>query len=161
MEKALVERVRTEFAEYATRSVVAPTVAGSGMIFVNSGIAANNGLNGWTYSNELNSAKISNSQYLFSYYADQTTFKTEGPLSAYEFKDAFGNFTYTIVNPNASGVIANSIYVDTYAFTTKAQDVDNHDQYLLDSDKGDVWHYSVASMYELGMLYAATIMFLG
>ena len=165
-EKALVARVREEFASYATRSGNGIRVPGSGIIFINSGIASNDeklsvsagGPNDWIYASEVNAGKISNSQWLCSVLGAATNDPLDrGPLKGY----TFGIGRPSIVNPDQSNVIPYSIYIDTYHFLSKAAAYENGlEDYGNASDNADWAHYSVSSMLALGEFYASTLEFM-
>ena len=165
LEKALVNRVRNTFAAYATRATSALQVPGSGISFINAGIANNDnkqpatggtGPNDWIYSLEVNRGKISNSQWICSIIgASSDSALTEGPLEGY----VFGLNVPTIANPDQSGVIANSIYIDTSHLLSKktAHELDPSDplyeDYGNEGDNTDWAHYCASSMRALGELY--------
>ena len=165
-EKALVARVREEFASYATRSANGIRVPGSGIIFINSGIASNDeklsvsagGPNDWIYASEVNAGKISNSQWLCSVLGAETNDPLDrGPLKGY----TFGIGKPSIVNPDQSNVIPYSIYIDTYHFLSKAAAYENGlEDYGNESDNADWAHYSVSSMLALGEFYASCLQFM-
>jgi uncharacterized repeat protein (TIGR02543 family) len=165
-EKAFVARVREEFASYATRSANGIRVPGSGIIFINSGIASNDeklsvsagGPNDWIYASEVNAGKISNSQWLCSVLGAETNDPLDrGPLKGY----TFGVGKPSIVNPDQSNVIPYSIYIDTYHFLSKAAAYENGlEDYGNESDNKDRAHYSVSSMLALGEFYASCLKFM-
>lgn len=165
-EKALVSRVREEFAAYTTRSANGIRVPGSGIIFINSGIASNDeklpvsagGPNDWIYASEVNAGKISNSQWLCSVLGAETNDPLDrGPLKGY----TFGIGRPSIVNPDQSNVIPYSIYIDTYHFLSKAAAYANGlEDYGNASDNADWAHYSVSSMLALGEFYASCLQFM-
>ena len=172
LEEQLVKTVRDNFAAYATRATNALNVAGSGISFINAGIASNdqkqpatngNGPNDWIYAAEVNAGKISNSQWLCSLLGAATNDPvTEGPLKGY----TFGLNIPTIVNPNQSGVITNSIYIDTHHLLSKAAAHSLnpghalYEDYAADSDDVDWAHYSAGSMEALGQLYSSCLEYL-
>lgn len=176
LEENLVERVRTEFAAYATRPI--GSVAGSGITFINAGIAnndagkntANGGPNDWVYSSTVNAGKISNSQYITSIlgvnaYEKDGSSLAIGPCAGLTFgKD--GIATPSIVNPDLSGAIVNSLYIDTSHLLSKAQahalDPSDplYEDYAADSDDVDWAHYSADSMLKLGELYGSCLQFM-
>lgn len=165
-EKALVSRVREKFAAYATRSANGIRVPGSGIIFINSGIASNDGKlpvsaggpNDWIYASEVNAGKISNSQWLCSVLGAETNNPLDrGPLKGY----TFGVGKPSIVNPDQSNVIPYSIYIDTHHFLSKAAAYANGlEDYGNASDNADWAHYSVSSMLALGEFYASCLQFM-
>lgn len=172
LEEQLVKTVRDKFAAYATRATNALNIAGSGISFINAGIASNdqkqpatngNGPNDWIYAAEVNAGKISNSQWLCSLLGAATNDPvTEGPLKGY----TFGLNIPTIVNPNQSGVITNSIYIDTHHLLSKAAAHSLnpghalYEDYAADSDDVDWAHYSAGSMEALGQLYSSCLEYL-
>ena len=172
LEEQLVKTVRDNFAAYATRATNALNVAGSGISFINAGIASNdqkqpatngNGPNDWIYAAEVNAGKISNSQWLCSLLGAATNDPVaEGPLKGY----TFGLNIPTIVNPNQSGVITNSIYIDTHHLLSKAAAHSLnpghalYEDYAADSDDVDWAHYSAGSMEALGQLYSSCLEYL-
>jgi hypothetical protein len=171
-EELLINTVRETFAAYATRATNALNVAGSGISFINAGIATNDnrqpatngtGPNDWIYSTEVNAGKISNSQWLCSILGGNSNDAlTSGPLKGY----TFGINVPTIANPNQTGVVANSIYIDTCHLLSKAAahnlDPSNplYEDYGNVSDNTDWAHYSANSMKELGNLFGSCIQFL-
>ena len=173
LEETLVNRVREEFATYATRATNAVTVAGSGISFINAGIAdndeqksvANGGPNDWIYSKIVNKGKISNSQWLCSV-PGATAFEngggalTYGPLAGNVF-GLNGQVAPSITNPDQSGVIVNSIYIDTCHLLSKAQAyAQGLENYGNNSDNTDWAHYSAASMLSLGELFGSGLEFM-
>ena len=177
LEKNLVERVRNRLAPYAKRTV--GSIPGSGISFVNAGIADNDtdygmseylrgpagetGPNDWIYAEIVNAGKISNSQWLCSIVGAGTdSALTTGPLKGY----VFGVDKPTIQNPNKSGVIVNSIYIDTHHLLSKA--LANslkpgdawYENYGNAGDNTDWAHYSAASMDQLGSLFASCLHYL-
>ena len=170
-EKNLVSTVRNAFAAYATRPI--GSVAGSGISYINAGIAVNDtdnttaqgGPNDWVYAELVNAAKISNSQWFCSvpgYNAGLSgSALAYGPLAGNSFVG-----TPSIPNPNQSGVIVNSIYIDTCHLLSKATahslDPSNplYEDYGNDGDNTDWAHYSAGSMSELGSLFSSCMDFM-
>ena len=169
LEQNLVERVRNRFAAYATRKV--GSIPGSGISFVNAGIADNDtdygytdsfgpngekGPNNWIYAEIVNAGKISNSQWLCSIVGAGTDAAlTTGPLAGY----TFGKDKPTIPNPKQDGTIVNSIYIDTHHLLSKLNSTTEHPEYL-EGDKTDWAHYGADSMDELGSLFASCLHYL-
>ena len=166
-EENLVKQVREKFAAYTTRPV--GSVIGSGMTFINAGIADNytgkndaqGGPNDWIYSSTVNDAKISNSQFLCSapgiteYEATDGGALGTGPLAGNVFNQP------TISNPNSSGAIINSIYIDTHHLLSKyAAHQQGLEDYINDSDDKDKAHYCADSMYKLGEFFGSCFHFM-
>ena len=167
-EKILVERVRQAFSGYATRAASAASVPGSGISFINAGIAINDtdltyaqgGPNDWVYAETVNAAKVSNCQWVCSTVANQNNLVlSTGPLAGISFADINGQYVPTVANPNQSGVIVNSIYMDTHMFLSKLNASDEHSQYA-EGDRTDWAHYSAVSMIDLGGLFVSGMHYL-
>lgn len=168
-EEYMVKEVRKAFAAYATRHAGALNQPGSGITFVNGGIAINDtdltysqgGPNDWVWAETVNAGKISNSQWLCSLAGDNANFTpATGPLAGISFKEpTLGIFTPSVLNPNQSGVIVNSIYLDTHLLKSKLLSTTEHSQYI-PGDETDWAHYGAGSMIELGGLFASGMHFL-
>lgn len=168
-EELLVKAVRKAFAAYATRHASALNQPGSGISFINGGIAINDtdliysqgGPNDWVWAETVNAGKVSNSQWLCSLAGDNANFTpATGPLAGISFKEpTLGIFTPSVQNPDQSGVIVNSIYLDTHLLQSKLLSTTEHSQYL-PGDETDWAHYGAGSMIELGGLFASGMHFL-
>ncbi len=163
-EQALVSKVRTELAAYATRSSLAPSVAGSGIAYVNAGIAPNGradgtnattgkyvaegGPNDWIYATYVNLAKYSNCQlwYLPTVTVEGSVFTPGIPVGLYD--------------NNPGHTIKNSIYIDTAALSSKAVATGEHSEYTIESDKSDWAHYNANSMNKLGHWFGASTLYM-
>ena len=169
LEKELVTLVRNSFAKYATRSTEYPGVPGSGISFINAGIAVNDtdlkfdegGPNNWVYAEIVNAGKVSNSEYFcYGLIPDASQplpnpySPIQGPLTGINF-NVNGTYSPTCQNPNQSGVIKNSIYLDTSYLTTKYYADDEKATYPIPGDDIDWAHYGVTSMLALGGLFAS------
>ena len=173
-ERHLVTRVRTAFAAYATRHKDAATVPGSGIAFIDAGIAYyKNGINGWTYAEAVNNGKISNAYWWCSPVAvDENTIPVSGPFKykGYPFLTDLWDemqgtyvqtYTPTIKNQESNNMIANSIYIDTHHLLSKLEASDEEKaQYIYDTDKTDGAHYATSSMLALGELYFSCLHYL-
>lgn len=169
LEKILVSRVRDTFAAYATRPV--GNVAGSGISFINAGIAGNDtgknaaqgGPNDWIYAAGVNAGKVSNSQYWCSLpaMAAPNFTPTAGPLAGIQFQAN----APSLMNP-AGGNIVNSIFIDTSHLLSKAAAHSLDPSHALYEDYGNVgdntdWaHYSAGSMEALGQLYGSCLQYM-
>ena len=164
-EQNLVTRVRSAFAAYATRHRNATNVPGSGIIFIDAGIAYyKNGVNGWTFAEQVNAGKISNAHWWCSPVAvDENTKPVSGPFKDYIFLTNMWNpntgeweptYTPTIENQINDNTIVNSIYIDTHHLLSKLEASDEEKAtYIYDTDKTDGAHYATSSMLTLGELY--------
>ena len=172
-EKNLVNRVRETFGAYATRAATASSTIGSGISFVNAGIAINDtdyttaegGPNDWIYAEIVNAGKVSNSQWVCSTQAENEDFKpANGPLTHVTFKttDEAGvdHYAPTVKNPDESKAIVNSIFMDTHHLLSKANSIDEHAQYSVEGDKTDWAHYGAEAMEILGGFFASGMHFL-
>lgn len=169
LEKILVSRVRDTFAAYATRPV--GNVAGSGISFIDAGIADNanklgvaqGGPNDWIYATDVNEGKVSNSQYWCSLpaMAAPNFTPTSGPLAGVQFQAN----APSLMNP-AGGNIVNSIFIDTSHLLSKAAAHSLDSNHALYEDYGNVsdntdWaHYSAGSMEALGQLYGSCLQYM-
>lgn len=130
-EQTLVSMVRNKFAKYATRMNNEP---GSGITFIDMQIATTNHGPHWTYAQTVNQAKYNNCSNWVSGYYGQAGSLTPGA--------GWGT--------NASGAIANALYVETVGYAYKWQATDEHAEYTVAGDAGDTDHYSAASMRSIG-----------
>ena len=168
-EEYMVKEVRKAFSAYAIRHANALNQPGSGISFVSGGIAINDtdltyaqgGPNDWVYAEIVNAGKVSNSQWLCSLAGDNANFTPmTGPLAGISFKEpTLGIFTPSVLNPDQSGVIANSIYLDTHLLQSKLLSTTEHSQYI-PGDETDWAHYGAGSMIELGGLFASGMHFM-
>ena len=121
-EQKLMTLVRNEFAAYAKRNSTALSTPGSGIVFVDAGIA-DSGV--WPYHATVNTAKKENCAWIYD--------------------PAVGGFTSKAYN------IANSIFVDTSTLISKNQAyIAGQDDYGNEQDNNDQAHYNDESMLNLG-----------
>ena len=166
-EKTMVETVRTALGAYAVRAASAPDVVGSGISFLNAGIAINDtdvgvaggGPNDWIYAETVNAGKVANSQWLCAPMCGVDNKPVNGPLAGYTFQDGNGNYLPSISNPDQSEVIPNSIFLDTFYLVSKLNATGEH-PYYAEGDRTDWAHYSAESMLSLGGLFGAGFHFL-
>lgn len=168
-EELLVKEVRRAFAANATRHAQDLDQPGSGITFINGGIAINDtdltyaqgGPNDWVYAETVNAGKVSNSWWVCSLAGDNENFTpATGPLAGINFKEpTLGIFTPSVQNPDQSGAIVNSIYLDTHLLQSKLLSTTEHSQYI-PGDETDWAHYGAGSMIQLGGLFASGMHFL-
>lgn len=163
-EQALMSKVRTELAAYATRSNSANSVAGSGIAFVSAGIAPNGradgdyattgryvsegGPNDWIYATYVNQGKYLNTQYWYL------------PTETVEGSVFMPGIPAGLYDNNPSHTIKNSIYIDTAALSSKAVATGEHGEYMIESDKTDWAHYNASSMNSLGHWFGAGVLYM-
>ena len=161
-EQKLVTHIRSAFAKYATRTNA--TVAGSGISFIDAGIApnslvgqqtnglvgkevANGGRNDWEHSATVNWVKFENAEH---WYLPTVT----GGGSVFGGNIAAGWY-YT--NQGTPGII-NSAYIDTYTLISKNEAPDAEKaEYVVATDLTDWAHYSSASMIKLGTWFGEAL----
>ena len=128
-EQKLMKMVRDEFAAYATRNSTALGTPGSGIVFVNGGIAAS-GV--WPQHATINNAKKANCAWWYDPVAEGFT--------------------------NPGGNIVNSVFVDTSTLISKNQSyVAGLDDYGNTHDNSDQAHYSDESMVKLGTWFGTAL----
>ena len=136
-EQTLVSMFRNRFAEYST--LPNDQIPGSGISFISAGIApAGKDGNIWTHATAVNNAKRDNA---YIWYAPGSI----GEQSAlFEYISYFadnnvGGKSGSIINPNETYGIYNSVYIDTSLMSAKAD---------------DPAHYNAQSMEWLGTWFA-------
>ena len=136
-EQTFVTMFRNKFAKYAT--LPNDQIAGSGIAFISAAIApAGKDGNDWVHATAVNEAKRDNA---YIWYAPGSIGKDS---ILYDYRNDFfdndqGGKSGSIINPNATYGIYNSVFIDTSLMSVKADDVS---------------HYNTQSMEWLGTWFA-------
>ena len=124
-EQTLVTMFRNKFAKYAT--LPNNQIPGSGISFISAGIAPT-GKDGniWTYATAVNNAKRDNA---YIWYAPGTIGSNSALYDyiSYFADNGVGGKSGSIINPNDTYGIYNSVYIDTSLMSAKADDAAHYD----------------------------------